>query len=427
MGQARRTTREGEESASSIDLGYTNGNTPLVRMALPTGRGYLLPPNHPTNGLGPHLRVEYMRNCFLSVAMALTAISIAGCAAAPRALNLPARSAGPPHNVILFVADGAGAAHWTLALHAEQDLAIRRFEVGGLVDTRGANHVVTGSAASASALATGERTFFGAISVSPDSVPLETVAERAMSNGLAAGVMTTTAIWDATPAAFTSHATARGQVLSITTQMARKGLRVMMGGGRRAFLPDRRPDSLDLREELRRGYTYVETAGEFYALDLDTVTSLAGLFAPGDMGPTAGRSPALPDMVDAALTVLNKDPDGFFLLVENEETDSRAHANDAANILVADMLQFDAAVGVALAFRERNPQTLIVVTGDHETGGISLPRDSVQRFNSRLHYSTGDHTAVIIPIFATGPGAEQFGGLLENREVGRLLLQAVTR
>ena len=327
--------------------------------------------------------------------------------------------------VILFVADGAGVGHWTLLLHAKPDLAIRQFEISGLMDTRGGDHVVTGSAAGATALATGERTFFGAISVAMDSTPRETVLERAMSNGLATGVMTTTNVWDATPAAFSAHAASRSEIGSITAQMARKGMQVMMGGGRRAFEPGRRADSTDLVSELRQRYTYIDNAEAFYALSLDTVQTLAALFTPGDMGRVAGRSPALSDMVEAAIAILDRDPDGFFLLVENEETDSRAHANDSTAVLVADMIAFDEAVAAALRYRERHPQTLIVVTGDHETGGISLPPDSLR--NSLLHYSTGGHTAAMIPIFAIGPGAERFGAIIENREVGRLLLEAVSR
>lgn len=338
---------------------------------------------------------------------------------------LTAACSGGAPRVILLMADGAGIGHWTLALHAEPNLAIREFHVSGLMDTRGANHVVTGSAAGATALSTGVRTFFGAIAVGPDSAELETVLERAMTRGLSTGLMTTTVIWDATPAAFSTHALQRSQVRDISAQMARKGMTVMMGGGRRAFASPRGADSVVLIDELRQRYTYVETAEQFYGLDLDTVTTLAGLFARGDMGPVAGRSPALPDMVEAALELLDRDPDGFFLLVENEETDSRAHANDSAEVLVADILAFDAAIAVALRYRERHPETLIVVAGDHETGGITLPPDSLR--NEYINYSTGDHTGALIPIFAIGPGAERFGGIIENREVGRLLMEAVSR
>jgi len=245
-----------------------------------------------------------------------------------------------------------------------------------------------------------------------------------MAGGKATGIVSTAAIWDATPAVFATHAVVRNHYWTITKQMTKKGMDVLMGGGRRAFQPSERPDSADLIAELRQAYAYVETADQLENLDLDTVKTLAGLFAPCYMGPVAGRSPTLPRMVSAAIAVLSRDPDGFFLMVENEEPDSRAHSNDPAEILTADMLDFDAAIAIALEYQARNPETLVVVTSDHETGGISLPPD--ENSNINLTYSTSGHTGVVVPIFAKGPGASNFGGMMENREVGRLLMAAVS-
>ena len=328
-------------------------------------------------------------------------------------------------NVILFVADGAGIGHWSLALLEKSDLAVRQFEHTGFVDTRGSDHIVSGSAPGATALATGERTFMGGISIDPDSTPVETVLERAMAQGKATGLMTTTGIFDATPAAFASHAVQRSEFDNITAQMVRSGVNVLMGGGRRFFRRDERRDSADLLTEIRQRFTYVETAAELSRVNPNTTDALFGLFTEGDMGPASGREPSLAEMTDVAIAILRKDADGFFLMVENEETDTQAHNNEPREKLMADMLALDAAIWVALKFQEDNPSTLIVVTSDHETGGISLLPDSVR--NAVINYSTTGHTGAWVPIFAKGPGAERFTGILENQQVGDLLMEAVSR
>lgn len=331
--------------------------------------------------------------------------------------------AGNPVRVILIVADGAGTAHWSLAALASDSLAIRAFPVAGLIDPRGADHLVTGSAASATALAIGERTFFGAVGVGPDSLPRTNVLEAAQERGLATGLVSTTAIIDATPAAFSSHWPVRGDYAEISRQMAWKRVTVMLGGGRSFFEPQRREDGTDFIGEFKSRGAYVESARDLERLDLDTVNTIVGLFAGSDMGSIRDRSPSLPVMMHTALTVLDHDPEGFFLMLENEETDTRAHRNDPAPAITAEMLDLDAAIRIALDYRQQHPETLIVVTSDHETGGATLPPNRLRQ--PVLTYTTRDHTAALVPLFAVGPGAERFGGFLHNDEVGRLLLEAV--
>ncbi len=332
------------------------------------------------------------------------AVSVASCA-----------PDGPilPESVIVMISDGAGVEHWTLAKFARSDLAVAEFPVAGLVDTRGAGHVVTGSAAGGTALATGTRTFFGAVGVGPDTLPRETAMEVAKARGQATGLVTTTWIVDATP------------MVSIMQQMAALPVDVLMGGGRRIFDVAERRDSVDLRGPMTRQYPYIESASELDALSLDTLTSLLGLFSEGDMARAPDRSPGLTTMMAAALRILDRDPDGFFLMVENEGSDTEAHRNVEPDILVAEMLDFDDAVRLALQYHSEHPQTLVVVTADHETGGISVTHD--ENRDPIVEYATGSHTGAIVPLFAIGPMAERFGGLKENWQIGQLLLGAVRR
>lgn len=350
----------------------------------------------------------------LPAAVAVVLTACASTRPAPAAQEVPT-------SVILLMADGAGLAHWTLAAYDDDDLAVRRMRTVGLVDTRGADHTVSGSAPTATAYAIGVRSRMGYVGVDADGQPRTSVLEAAMAADKSTGLVTTTSIVDATPAAFGAHYTDRGASGLIARQMAEKGIDVLMGGGRAAFRPEAQADGVDLLARLRETYTYVDDAEALTTLDTDTVEALAGLFAEGGMGTTSERGAALTRMTAAALEILADDPDGFFLLVENEETDTQAHRNADPMVVTTEMLDFDEAVGLALDYRDVHPGTLVLVTADHETGGVTLPGDREREIV--VEYATGSHTGVMVPLFAAGPGAERFGGILRNDEVGRILLE----
>lgn len=336
-----------------------------------------------------------------------------------------AASARAQTRVILMVADGAGAGHWTIGVHSIGNLAVQQFPVVGLIDTRGANHIVTESAAAATAYSTGVQTFPGAVGVGPDSQPRQTVLEAAKERGLSTGLVTTTLLTDATPAAFTSHVAGRRNPVEIAAQMAIAGVDVLLGGGRVVFQRVMTRDSVLLLDAMRRRYTYVSSADSLKALRLNRVRALLGLFAEGDMDLGFARSPSLADMARAALEVLDQNPRGFFLLVENEETDTQAHRNQPYDVIAAEMVTFDDAVHVALEYQEQHPETLLVVLGDHETGGLALQPDSLGAVVTM--YTTTGHTAELVPVFARGPRAERFAGIITNSRVGELLHAAVRR
>jgi alkaline phosphatase len=229
---------------------------------------------------------------------------------------------------------------------------------------------------------------------------------------------------DATPAAFGAHSVTRTALGDIARQMGTAGIRVLIGGGRRAFEPALQPDSVDLLAELQRQYTYVADADQLRALNPDTVNTLLALLAEDDMGIVETRgATTFRDMVSTALRIVSRESNGFFLMIENEESDTQAHRNASEEILVAEMLDFDAAVGMALDYQTEHPDVLVLVTGDHETGGVSLTYDEDR--NAIMTYTTQTHTGTLIPIFAAGPGAERFSGILDNYRVGELLMDIV--
>ena len=340
-----------------------------------------------------------------------------------------------PTRVILFIGDGVGVSYWTIAAFARDHLAVHQFQVMGLVDTRSSDRKVTDSAAGATAYAAGIRTYNGAIGVGPDSMPVKTVLEVAKELGMGTGLVATSRITHATPASFAAHVITRADEFTIAAHMAKLEIDVILGGGRGIWDGSFRPDSIDLLEHVLAYSTYVETPQQLEDLDLDEVDSLFGLFTWSHMPAATHRSPTLPQMTQAALDVLDRNPKGFFLMVEGSQPDWRAHGNESIETVTAEILDFDDAIGVGLEYQQRNPETLIVVVADHETGGLAA-QEVVGRLSDgtefhldslEVRYTSESHTAQMIPLFASGPEAEGFGGIIQNWKVGKLLLEAVRR
>lgn len=350
----------------------------------------------------------------------------------------PTEFPGPVRNVILMIADGAGPSLWTAAKYAREDLAVKQMAVTGMVDTRSATHKVTDSAAGASVYATGQRVTNRTISVGPASAcpvptrgapedapwpegcqPLQTWFEIARDKGRAIGLVTTTHVVDATPAAFVAHAPSRYMPQTLAAAIADFAPDVLLGGGRAHFEGASRSDGRDLLGEMCSGARCVHSAAELDAYVAED-RPLVGLFTAGDMDDHEPRPVALPAMVAAALARLERHPQGFVAMFETEATDNATHANEPFERITADMLEFDDAVAVALHFTRRTPGTLLIVTSDHETGGLSLVE---QGRDFELEYATHGHSADAVPLFADGPEAERFGGWRENEEIGRILME----
>lgn len=331
-------------------------------------------------------------------------------------------SAGPTR-VILFIGDGVGTAYWSAARFAQDRLAIEEFPVVGLVDTRSSSHKVTDSAAGATVYAAGLRTYNNAIGVGPDSVSVQTVLERAAEKGMATGLVATSTITHATPGSFAAHVPHRRMESEIARQMVRQPLTVALGGGLK-FFDGSAPDADNLLPALRERFTFVTNGAELRALQLDTVRTLFGLFAAEGM-PAAheGRTPSLAEMVGTALELLDREPNGFFAMFEASQPDWRGHDNRPLDEVTAEMLDYDQAIRVALEYQARHPETLIVITADHETGGLSLVQDRSGGLEAR--YTTTGHTGSMIPLFAKGPGAERFAGVKDNYRIGQLLREVV--
>ncbi len=349
----------------------------------------------------------------------------AGCAHVP---VRPTTFVGTPHNVILMIGDGMGVAHVTAARVAAGTLEMGRLPVGGLETTWSADHFVTDSAASGTAYATGQKTLNGAVSVSPGGETLKTVLEHAEDRGMATGLVVTCSITHATPAVFVAHVAGREDDLEIARQIAESDVEVLFGGGRSFFLPradgGARNDGANLLDVLRSKMPVALSAEEFRKLgDTDRA---AALLAPEHPGTARERDPDLRELTEKALEILSRDEDGFFLMVEGSQIDWAGHEKEH-DWLVDEALDFDRAVGAVMDFAERDGNTLVVVTADHETGGYALLDGALERRTvTRPHFACDDHTASMVPLFAYGPGSDAFGGIGDNAAVGRRLIEIVT-
>ncbi len=287
-------------------------------------------------------------------------------------------------NVIFFIGDGMGLSQrWIGALllyGPEGKLAMDQMAVRGVMTNYSSDSLVTDSAAAATAMASGIKTYNGAIGVDVNEEPVETILEAAERNGLATGLVTTVYVNHATPAAFAAHVSSRREYNEIAAQMLTSGVDVLLGGGARYFIPEAEGGSRDdgrnlIAEAEEMGYTVVRTADELLNIQPSLQRQVLGLFADAAMAWELDREtteePSLAQMTAVALEVLSKDEDGFFLMVESGKVDWASHGQDAA-ATAWETIALDQAVEVALSFARANPDTLVVVTADHETGGLGF-------------------------------------------------------
>ena len=334
-----------------------------------------------------------------------------------------------PKNVILLIGDGMGPAQVTLARLSLTDsspaLNVDSMPYTGFVKTQSADSTITDSAAAGSAIATGFKTNNGVISTLPDGTPVQTILEASQKIGKATGIVSTVTITDATPAAFGSHAASRKSQADIAPQFLEKKIDVILGGGKMFFTPksteqSKREDDRDLIAEAKSlGYSFVDTQDTLLAAN---GTKLLGLF---QVGPFTFQSPepTLAEMAQKAIETLSADKDGFFLMVEGGQIDWKCHDNIAPDA-VKQILDFDAAVGKALDFARKKGDTLVIVTADHETGGLTIiypDKGSNARF--KCAWSSKGHSACNVPLFAFGPGADSFRGVLDNTDIPKKIAQ----
>lgn len=388
----------------------------------------------------------------------------------------PISGTGAAKNVIFMMGDGMGLAQRTAGqlatVGAYGRLTMDTLPVSGIVGTNASDpdEVVTDSAAGATSFATGVKTFNGAISVDVDGNPVPTVLELAKAAGKSVGVITTSQVTDASPAAFGSHVADRGDQSEIARQFIEEtGIDVILGGGEDRWLPegsagaypDNPPEDPEEQSQGDKGdlvaraqelgYTYVSDPG---GLASATGPKLLGLFANEEMfqqnpegeGDIYDPVVTLDQMVGKAIEILSQNENGFFLFVEEEAIDEMAHSNNAP-LTIKGVQELDRTVGVALDFVTANPDTLLIVTADHETAGLTIegldnpeyPDESGDGVSAEdgpfsvadsgyefiMDWTTTGHTASPVPLTAAGPGSERLAGVYENTDVFVAMVEAM--
>lgn len=331
-----------------------------------------------------------------------------------------------PKNIILMIGDGMGLSQISAAMFSNNaKLNLEQMPVLGFHKSYSYDDLVTDSAAGATAFACGIKTFNGAIGVDKDTLGVKTILEEAEENGLATGLIATSTIVHATPAAFIAHVVSREQYEEIAVDMLKTEVDLLVGGGKKYF--DRREmDNRNLYEEFaQKGYKVTDySQEEMHEMRWDHTQNLMYLTAdkhPLNVG--AGRD-YLPFATRRGLEFLEKRSKGkgFFIMIEGSQIDWACHANDG-KLAVKEALDFDKAIGEALNFARSHGNTLVIVTADHECGGMALnPGSKMNKIEAA--FTTINHTASMIPVFAYGPMSKQFAGIFENTTINDKMRKA---
>ncbi len=320
---------------------------------------------------------------------------------------------GQVKNVIFMIGDGMSLMHAYTAWTANRGhLFLESADYIGLSKTYCADNLITDSAASGTAMATGKKTNKGYVGVGPDGESLKTICEYASAKGLSTGVISTCRLTDATPATFSVENIERDKSEEIAASYVTSGVDFILGGGRKYF--NKRKDGKDLLPEFEKeGYQVVTSMD-----DLKNISE-GKVFAPveeGDMAKPLERGDELWQGTKKALEVLSKDKDGFFLMVEGSMIDDYGHFNDLPH-LMEEIADFDQTVGKVFEWATIHPGTLVVVTADHETGGLTLLDGNISEGMIEGNFSTDEHSGVMVPVYSFGPGAKDFAGIYENTDL----------
>ena len=302
-------------------------------------------------------------------------------------------------NVILMIGDGMGSEHvWAAWLRNEGRLHMTSLPVTGFSITTSASHGITDSAAGGTAIACGCKAINGQLGLDAQGNEVESLSVRMRRAGKSTGIIVTKSVTDATPAAFYAHVKSRQLTAEIAAALVTAGFDVVAGGGAADFTPSQ-------------------------ITELEQKTKMLELAAPGECAPPKERGDWMPQQVKSALQVLEKDEDGFFLMVEGSRIDVESHDNKLEEV-VQETLDFDNAVGVVLEWMKTHPDTLLVVTADHQTGGLSITNANRETGELVGKFSTTKHSGVAVPVYAAGVGAEQFTGVRENTSLAPEIYKA---
>ena len=351
-------------------------------------------------------------------------------------------------NVILLIGDGMSASQITsyrlLKEGPNGRIAMDHFPISGIVLTHSADAIITDSASSATAYSTGSKTKNSYLGVDKDGRILENLTEKLDDFGFISALISTSEVTHATPAAFSSHVDSRRNTDEISSQMLESKVATILGGGRNFFLPaekgGKRKDKRNLLEEAKKSHKILTHKNQLVISNINPSEKILGLFANEhlrDEG-TPDNHPSEPTLtemlkfsLERAKAGIDNQCRGSFIMVEGSQVDWAGHANNI-DYLERELGEFDEATHYALEYAKKNQNTLVVVTADHETGGLLIEPIALSYYtgnNIKLSFNTaiggGSHTGVPVPVYAYGPGAINFSGTLDNTDVYHAILNAL--
>jgi len=323
-------------------------------------------------------------------------------------------------NVILMIGDGMGMSQITSGMYSLNNrTSLEKMPHIGISKTHSFNSLVTDSAAAGTAIACGEKTINGTIGINPQNKQLKSILEISKDYGYKTGIIATSSIVHATPAAFYANVISRNQYEDIALQLSQNEVDFFVGGGRDYFT--KRNDKRNLIKEMS-DYDFVYSIKKFKESTSNKIGFFTSLGDPYRI--IDGRKPKLSDAIEAMLDKISSYENPFFLVVESSQIDWAGHANDF-NWIKAEFQEFDEAIQSAINFSNKNKNTLIIVTADHETGGLAITSGKVRRFTMRTKWGTIGHTAEMVPVFSTGPKSEDFSGIYDNTDIFKKILNAI--
>lgn len=316
-------------------------------------------------------------------------------------------------NVILMIGDGMSLMHVYSAWTANRGkLFLDNCQTVGLSKTYCANKLVTDSGAGGTAIATGQKTNYHAVGVDTQGNPLTSLVGYAQAKGMSAGVAVTCRLWDATPADFCCHNADRDAEEAIVADYVNCGADYVFGGGAELF--EHREDGRNIFEELRgKGYQTPRSWEELSRIECGKVFAVTH---DRDTPVPAERGDLLARASLKGIDLLDDNKKGFFLMVEGSQLDDYGHFNDL-DLLMQETHDFDRTIGAMFQWAAKDGETLVVVTADHETGGLTLVDGDLKEGKIVCKFSTGGHSGVMVPVYAFGPGAQEFTGIYENTDI----------
>lgn len=322
-------------------------------------------------------------------------------------------------NVIFLIGDGMGleqaSCAWVLN-HGK--LNLDNFPVIGLSRTYSADNLITDSGAGGTALAAGQKTGNNHVGTDINGEPLYSMLHKAQTLGWKTGVVTTCHLADATPVDFCCHNVHRYNTAEIIADYAECGVDYIAGGGADYFGPGREDGRIIADEMAQKGYNVVRTEEELFAAPLPVL----GLMAPDNLPVALERGDLFRHMVARGIEQLSaaSEGKGFAMMIEGSCIDDWLHGNEIG-LAMEELLDFDRTIGDVLEWAAKDGHTLVVVTADHATGALTLQDGDLEEGKIGVGFGNDSHNGIAVPYYVWGPGSSDFGGILENEELGRLI------